>query len=307
MSNTLLVTGAQGFLGRYVVRHFSEKGWDVIGIDSAPTENAPLSDLACYYNLKLPDTNFSGVVKKHSPDLCVHCAGTASVGLSIKDPVRDFYGSTALTFEILNTLRSRASQCEFILLSSAAVYGNPRSLPISEIENPDPISPYGFHKWQCEQLCREFTAIYGLRTASVRIFSAYGPGLRRQVLWDICRNAILKKSLTLQGSGVESRDFIHAIDIARALEVITNKAPMKGEVYNLAAGHEITIETLAHMALKELNIQCELQFNGIVPPGTPTNWCADITKLKQLGFDVSVSLEHGVAAFSSWCKTEFGL
>lgn len=307
MSSRLLVTGVQGFLGRYIARHFTEKGWSVVGVDNAPAENAPLSDLSHYYGLKLPDSRFGDVVKKHNPDLCVHCAGTASVGLSMTDPERDFYGSTALTFDVLNTLRIHALQCRFILLSSAAVYGNPRSLPIDESYLPGPISPYGFHKWQCEQLCREFAIVYGLPTASVRIFSAYGPGLRRQVLWDICRNALLRSSLMLQGKGTESRDFIHAIDVARAVEIVAGRSPMKGEVYNLASGRETSIEALARMALRELGMQFQPQFNGIVPPGTPTNWCADISELRRLGFDISISIERGIAAFSNWCKTELGL
>ncbi|MGL4622519.1 MAG: NAD-dependent epimerase/dehydratase family protein, partial [Chroococcidiopsis sp.] len=192
----------------------------------------------------------------------------------------------------------------FIFLSSAAVYGNPQSLPVSESHSPLPVSPYGFHKWQCEQLCLEFTNIYGLPTASARIFSAYGPGLRRQVVWDIFQKIITQRSPTLQGTGRESRDFIHAIDIAAALFVIATTGSMQGEVYNIGSGREVTIAELVSLVLDTLCYDCNPEFDGVVPIGVPLYWKADTTKLSALGFDPTVSLEQGISSFASWCRAE---
>jgi UDP-glucose 4-epimerase len=175
---------------------------------------------------------------------------------------------------------------------------------VSETQPPAPLSPYGFHKWQSEQLCLEFAKVYGLPTASLRIFSAYGPGLRRQVLWDICQKVITQNSLTLQGTGKESRDFIHALDIARALGVVATSAPMQGEVYNLGSGQEIAIGQLANMVLEALDADCSPEFDGVVPAGTPLNWQADVSKLQALGFSASVPLERGVKTFANWCRAE---
>jgi UDP-glucose 4-epimerase len=303
-SKSVLVTGVAGFIGRYVARHFSAQRWSVFGIDNSPPENAPLSNLSAYHRLQLPDAALSSILQQESPQVCIHCAGRASVGLSMTEPAADFYASTMLTFEVLNALRLNAPHCRFILLSSAAVYGNPEILPINESQAPDPISPYGFHKWQCEQLCLEFAKVYHLPTASLRIFSAYGPGLRRQVLWDMCRKVITQKSLTLQGTGKESRDFIHALDIAKALSVVATSAPMQGEVYNLGTGQEVAIAQLARIVIDSLEVECTPEFDGVVPPGTPLNWQADISKLKALGFTDSVPLEQGVKTFANWCRAE---
>ena len=303
-SKSILVTGVAGFIGRYVARHFSEQGWSVLGIDNSPPENAPLANLSAYHRLQLPDAALNGLLQEYSPQVCIHCAGRASVGLSLTDPAADFYASAALTFEILNALRLNVPSCRFIFLSSAAVYGNPESLPVSETQPPAPLSPYGFHKWQSEQLCLEFAKVYGLPTASLRIFSAYGPGLRRQVLWDICQKVITQNSLTLQGTGKESRDFIHALDIARALSVVATSAPMQGEVYNLGSGQEIAIGQLANMVLEALDADCSPEFDGVVPAGTPLNWQADVSKLQALGFSASVPLERGVKTFANWCRAE---
>ncbi len=301
---SILVTGVAGFIGRYVARYFSEQGWSVIGIDNSPPENAPLANLSTYQRLQLPDAALNSLLQEYTPDVCIHCVGRASVGLSVTDPLPDFYANTAITFEILNALRLSAPNCRFIYLSSAAVYGNPESLPVSEMQSLAPLSPYGFHKLQSEQLCQEFTKVYGLPTASMRIFSAYGPGLRRQVLWDICQKAITQKTVTLKGTGQESRDFIHALDIAKALMVVANSASMQGEVYNLASGSEVTILELANMILNVLEYDAIPEFDGIVPVGTPLNWQADVSKLATLGFSATVPLEQGIKTFANWCRAE---
>ncbi|MEA5536088.1 NAD-dependent epimerase/dehydratase family protein [Crocosphaera sp. XPORK-15E] len=303
-SKTILITGVAGFLGRYIARHFFEEHWTVIGIDNSSPENAPLSYLAKYDRFHLPNTGLSSLLQEYSPRVCVHCAGRASVGLSISDPAADFYGNSVITFEMLNALRVYAPNCRFIFLSSAAVYGNPASLPVSESQPPAPLSPYGFHKWQGEQLCLEFAQVYSLPTASLRIFSAYGAGLRRQVIWDICQKALTEHKLILKGTGQESRDFIHAFDIAKAVHLVATSAVMKGEVYNLGSGREATITVVATLIVQALGISLDLQFDGIVPPGTPRCWKASITKLQELGFSPSIPLEKGIESFISWSRAE---
>ncbi len=303
-SQVVLITGVAGFVGRYIARHFSEQGWSVIGIDNSPPENAPVANLTAYLRLQLPDSALGDLLKNYSPQVCIHCAGRASVGLSVTDPSADFYSNTVLTLELLNALRLNAPECRFIFLSSAAVYGNPQSLPVSESQPTIPLSPYGFHKLQGEQLCLEFFKVYSLPTTSVRIFSAYGPGLRRQVMWDICHKAIIQNSVTLQGTGQESRDFIHALDIAKALLLIATAAPMQGETYNLATGREVTITELASHILTTLEYEDQPDFDGILPIGNPLHWQADMSKLRSLGFTPTISLERGIKTFANWCRAE---
>jgi len=303
-SKKILITGVSGFLGRYVSRYFVDHGWTVHGIDNSPPENAPLGSLSKYYQLQLPDPQLNTISKETTPDVCINCAGRASVALSFPDPANDFLSNTILTHEILNTFRTNHPACKFINISSAAVYGNPEKLPIKEDTNPSPISPYGFNKLQSERICQEFHQIYNIPTVSVRIFSAYGPGLRRQVLWDICQKALSAKNLTLQGTGGESRDFIHAYDVARALLIIAESAPMKGESYNLATGQETSISELSSILLTALEHTGTIIFDGRVPPGVPSNWKADISKISSLGFEPTIPLAQGASAFARWCRSE---
>ncbi|MES2571746.1 MAG: SDR family oxidoreductase, partial [Verrucomicrobiota bacterium] len=238
---SVLITGVAGFLGRHAARQFSREGWRVIGVDDASPENAQPAAGALYHRMRLPSPALRELLRAARPDVFVHCAGRASVPLSMDDPASDFRDNTLLTFEMLEMLRREAPACRFLFLSSAAVYGNPEALPVEESHRVAPLSPYGYHKRQCELLCEEFSAIFGLPTAALRIFSAYGPGLRRQVIWDICERVLTSGELRLRGTGNESRDFIHAIDIGRALTCIASQAPCQGEIYNLASGREATI------------------------------------------------------------------
>lgn len=304
---TLLLTGAAGFLGRHIARQFVIDGWRVIGVDDVSPENAQVGVPITYHRMKLPNAAFDALAKAEQPDACVHCAGRASVPLSMEDPAADFRDNTVLTFEVLDTLRRHAPKCRFILLSSAAVYGNPKELPVSENQHVAPLSPYGFHKRQCELIVQEFARIYGQPTLSVRIFSAYGPGLRRQVIWDICERLLTQGALSLRGTGNESRDFVHADDAARALVLLAGKAPADGEIYNLSTGRETTIAELAGLLASALGTQATASFDGQVRAGDPLNWRADISKLTSLGFAPTIALEQGLQQTATWCRTELGL
>lgn len=305
--NVVLITGSAGFLGQYFSQHYFQRGWNVVGIDAFAAENVSTENLSSYYQIKLPDSGVSSVLMSHKFDLCIHCAGSASINMSVEDPGTDFYSSTVVTFELLNALRLYAPGCRFVYLSSAAVYGNPETLPIEETGTElSPVSPYGFHKLQCEKICSEFSSIYNIPTASARIFSAYGPGLRRQVIWDIIQKAEAESHIVLQGTGLESRDFIHASDIANAIACIGKNASMEGEVYNVANGLEITINDLAKLIVSKLSSHVTIEFDGKVPKGVPLNWCSDNSKLQSLGFESNVSLNEGITEFTSWALKELG-
>jgi UDP-glucose 4-epimerase len=301
---TVIITGVAGFLGRHAARHFAQLGWRVIGVDDVPPENAPT--LARFARLRLPAPELAPLLAEEKPHACIHCAGRASVPLSMQDPAGDFRDNAVMTFELLEALRRHAPSCRFILLSSAAVYGNPPTLPVSEDAPVAPLSPYGWHKRQAETLCEEFSTVFGLPTIVARIFSAYGPGLRRQVVWDICERVLTTGRLELRGTGAESRDFIHAADVAHALAVLAERAPARGEIFNLATGRETTIAELARLVCGSLGSATEAVFDGAATAGQPINWRADSGRMTALGFAPRISLEEGVRGVAAWARAELG-
>ena len=304
MTETVLLTGAAGFIGRAMARVLRSRDKHVIGVDMAPPENAPSASLTRYIQMRLPHPDLDTVLAETRPDAVIHCAGRASVGLSFDEPRADFHCGTVVTFELLDALRRLAPGCRFLFLSSAAVYGEPDALPVSELSPIAPMSPYGFHKRQCELLCEEFASIYSLPTSVLRLFSAYGPGLRRQVVWDLCYRILTEDKLVLKGTGEESRDFIHVRDIVRATTLVLGQAASPGEVYNVASGVETSIKDLASKIIAALGVDLEPEFDGVVQTGNPLNWRADISRLERLGFAPETSIESGLAGFASWCRSE---
>jgi UDP-glucose 4-epimerase len=301
-TRTILIPGVAGFLGRHLAREFLQRGWRVAGLDVVAAENAPPG--VDYRRLALPDPALGDFIREVRPAACVHCAGRASVALSLSDPAADFHDAVPVTFALLEALRRQAPECRTVLLSSAAVYGNPQTLPVGETQPPAPLSPYGYHKLLGEILAEEFSRLYALPTASVRIFSAYGPGLRRQVVWDICTRVLTTGTLRLRGTGQESRDFIHAADVAAALAVLIDGAPCQGERYNVASGRETTIAALATTLLEALGVKITPEFDGTATPGDPRNWRADISRLGALGFSPSIGLEAGLRSVAAWALAE---
>jgi UDP-glucose 4-epimerase len=297
---TIIITGVAGFLGRYVAREFSVRNWNVIGLDTIDTENAPMLDLMKYYKMRLPSAGLIEVVQEHLPHLCVHCAGRSSVELSIQEPLADFTACLNVTSHLLDILRTYAPECKTLFFSSAAVYGSPNKLPVSEDHPLKPISPYGYHKQMAELLCQEYYKIYNLPTAIFRIFSAYGPGLRRQVIWDFCRKALFESKLHIVGTGSETRDFIHARDIARAVYIAAEKSPFAGNIYNIGSGKATTIMDLGSMILKYIGQEKPITVNRKTPFGVPIKWRADIEKISQIGFTPEIKFETGIERYVKW-------
>jgi UDP-glucose 4-epimerase len=303
----VLILGVAGFLGRYIAHEFFIKGNEIIGLDMINKENVPSNFLSDYFQLTLPSTQLALIFKQHKPDICIHAIGRASVGYSLTQPAEDFAATVEVTLYLLDTIRLHHPPCKTIFLSSAAVYGNPASLPISESHTPKPISPYGYHKLMAELLCQEYATIFQLPVAIARIFSAYGPGLRRQVLWDLCYKIASQKILTIQGTGEESRDFIHAGDIAAAISLIAARGTFQGDIYNLANGSEILIQSLAHKIVEFWQKNISIEFDQRNPDGYPKKWQADISKLHDIGFYPKIDIDTGLKKYIQWYKSEMGI
>ncbi len=288
---SVMVIGGGGFIGRHVCRHFSRLGWEVLSVGRGVPD-----ELTEHILTDLPDPQLADLFTRFKPHLCVHCAGRASVALSVTDPHGDFLANPVLTASLLELIRQKAKQCAFVTISSASVYGNPDRLPIREEDQLSPVSSYGYHKLMEELLCREYATLHGLRTASLRVFSAYGAELRRQVVWDIACKTLtsLDGRVTLRGTGTESRDFIHGQDVALCVQMVAQYGKMLGEAYNAASGIEVPIAQLAERILSAANSRAKLEFDGVAPDGYAHRWHADISQLEKLGFKPNIDLETGL-------------
>lgn len=302
--NTILVLGGGGFLAGVIEGHFSRAGWKVIAVG----RGASSSSAQIRHVWQLPHQDFAHLLAVEKPQLCINAAGKASVPASMVEPFYDFQASTALNAQILDDIRRRSPDTAFVLLSSAAVYGNPGSLPVAEEDAIAPISPYGWHRRMSELVVEEYVRLFGLRAAALRIFSTYGRSLKRQAVWEIVSRALAAPSqpLVLKGIADDSRDFLHATDIARAVEVVWQRGAMKGEVYNAASGVETSMQSLGKLIASRVGMTGGVRFDGISAEGYPHRWQADVKRLSGLGFSPSIDLDTGIQEIIQEARASIG-
>ncbi len=296
----ILITGACGFIGNSICKLFHEKGYDVTGWDIMLRNKAWNLD---YVDL-LDEIQVYEKLVQVKPDVIIHCAGSADVSKSVENPDADFRGNVTVTHNLLFAVhKAGMDSIRFIFLSSAGVYGNPSSLPITESMPLNPLSPYALHKVMCENICLYFRKNYGLDAKIIRIFSAYGAGLRKQIFWDMYVKFKKSGALNMFGTGEESRDYINVEDLINAIFLITEKAPEQEVIYNVANGEEITIREAADFFALQCGIESDrIHFSGEKREGDPINWLADISKLKTLGYKKTVDMAEGLKKYVKWVE-----
>jgi len=288
----ILIIGAAGFIGEACVHYFSKKnettGFDCVGQRSK--------------NMVI-DKDFMPLHQLVSQkfDAIINCAGSSDISDSFVNTGKDFQLNVLFIQQILESIKTTSPLTKIINLSSAAVYGNPKHLPIKEESLLLPCSPYGFHKLLSEQIMREYAKFNNLKTLSLRIFSAYGPGLKRQFFYDLYNKFRSRESeIELSGTGYESRDFIFILDIMQAIDVLLKNAQFNGEVYNIACQEETFIEAAAMLFANICGYTGKIKFSQEQLKGYPLNWKADISKLKSLGFSAETKLEEGLTLYYKW-------
>ncbi|MBO5525092.1 MAG: NAD-dependent epimerase/dehydratase family protein, partial [Roseburia sp.] len=262
----MIITGVNGFLGRSA-REYFEKDYDITGIDLAAKYCGGEDSLSYYQcNMSQEAAELASIFTSVQPDAVLHCAGSANVGASVVNPMADLDGNLHSLYQLLLALKSFEKRPEIIFFSSSAVYGNPKQLPMRESDEPAPISPYGIHKLMAEQLCSYYNRVHGYHIRSIRILSAYGSGLRKQILWDIYQKYRNTGKIELFGTGNETRDFIHVSDILQAIELIlAYRGPE--EIFNVANGEEVSIRELAETYARILGESKDIvTFNGETKP-----------------------------------------
>lgn len=294
----ILIIGSKGFIGSHLTRYLGIRDYDLYEADVVVDHSSD----GRYYMMNAVNTDFEAIFENTKFDLCVNCSGAASVPDSIKEPKLDFELNSVNVFKILDSIRKHNSNCKLINLSSAAVYGNPRSLPVREEITLKPMSPYGYHKKNSELICDEFHRFFQVKVCSLRIFSAFGEGLRKQLFWDVYQKSLVSNDFELFGTGQESRDFIYVGDLVRLIETVALNCTFEANVINAANGKEITVRKAVETFLQMWKPEAKASFSGMERKGDPNRWVADISKVESYGYKPHYSLEEGLQNYCEWLK-----
>ncbi|MEH2532786.1 UDP-glucose 4-epimerase [Bradyrhizobium sp. AZCC 1588] len=304
---SMWVTGANGFIGRHLVRVLADRGCRVHGIGHGAIGEAERHRIGLehWLNGEIDAANLNALAERAGlPSTIFHLAGGSSVGLSIAQPFEDFSRTVTSTARLLEWLRGAARDCRLIVASSAAVYGEGHGGAIPVDAATLPMSPYGQHKLMMEQLCRSYAITFGIRSTVARLFSVYGPNLRKQLPWDICsRLQAGERNLVLGGTGTEVRDWTDVRDVARLLAVIGGTPQAETfQVINAGSGLGTTVARVAAMLAECWGGTVSVRYSGIVRAGDPSSLLADDATVRALPFDWTISPEQGFADYVSWFK-----
>ena len=292
----ILIIGSKGFIGSHAVRHFS-KNHTVWQCDVVVDYVTPH-----YMQVDATNADYASIFETYHFDLCINCSGAASVPDSLINPQKDFMLNVVNVYRQLDAIRKYTTKCRYINLSSAAVYGNPEYLPIDEKHALEPISPYGLHKKMAEAICQLFYDNFKIPTCSLRIFSAYGAGLQKQLFWDLYQKSKNNQVVSLFGIGKETRDFIHVLDVIHAIDSVINHAAFTHDIVNVASGQELTIKEVAETFFSIYDPKVQVLFQHQERKGDPSNWVADLSKLHSYGFQGQVNLFEGLTNYVKWLQ-----
>ena len=298
MKSVALVTGAAGFIGSVVVRSLLGDGLEVVGIGHAGAQ--PVEALG--YRWQESDIDFARLCALDCvPELVIHCAGSASVGRSSAEPETERSRTLDSAAAVLDFAAAIAPRARLVLISSAAVYGHVERQPIGESEALCPVSPYGEYKKLAEELWSAHAAGHGARAAIVRLFSVYGEGLRKQLLWDACTKLCAGNN-EFGGTGEESRDWLHVADAARLLVMAGRHAAPDCPVVNGGFGQAITVREVLSELSSALGLDLIPRFNGIARPGDPARYLADIARARAWDWQPRVEWREGIRRYAHWFR-----
>lgn len=297
----VLVTGVNGFIGTHMAEKLKKNGHVVTGIDISNAQNDCTTD---FYVLDILKEDVQAILQNICPDIIIHCAGLANVSFSLEQPIVDFQANTVIVYRLLEGMRQCGlTKSRFVLLSSAAVYGQPNRLPIRETDELKPMSPYALHKKMAEDVCLYYVNNYNFNIRILRVFSAYGPGLKKQIFWDMYQKIKKNGSLELFGTGEESRDYIYIDDLVEAIFLVALDEKSDYVIWNVANGEEVFIKDIAAIFARKLNLPLELvRFTGRIREGDPVNWCADVSRIKSLNFHSKINIIDGIEKYVEWAE-----
>lgn len=297
------MTGGAGFIGRYCVRSFLGKNFEVTIFDnfSNSSEDKIQALLDAGANLVKGDITVRGEVSNaiSGHDVVVHLAAKINVQESFVNPKLTTSVNVDGTINLLEACKENKIT-DIIVASSAAVYGDCKDskIHLSENLNTNPTSPYGESKLEMEKNVIDYSEKHGFNAVILRFFNIYGIGQSPEysgVITKFLQKINEGKSLEIYGDGLQTRDFVSINDIVDSFNDIISKIDSKrGNIYNIASGQSISINDLASLIVslsgKDLSV-----IYSTLKKGDINYSQADISLAKkELGFFPKIKLKDGL-------------
>jgi UDP-glucuronate 4-epimerase len=314
MPQSILVTGAAGFIGSRLARVLLERGDRVIGLDNLNDyyplvhKRRNLADLLDFPQFTFVEKDLrdaevmAQIIRQYQPQAVAHLAAMAAVRYSAKHPLIYGHVNVQGSMNLMDAAR-QFGKLPMVLASTGSTYG--ASTPVPFVETApcnQPLAPYPASKRAMELMAYSFHHLYELPITILRFFNVYGPHGRPDMMpWQWTRMIQRGESLTLFDGGRLKRDWTYIDDIVAGFVAALDK-PFGYEIINLGCSRPVenlqfvhTIERLLGKKATIVDVPC--------PPSEPPVTFADISKARtMLGYDPSITVEEGLARFIEWAR-----
>ncbi len=307
MRDAILITGAAGFIGSHLIETLLADNQRVIGVDcfsdyyARHYKEQNIAAALAQTNFRLIEadlvtTDLDNLLQDVT--LIYHLAGQPGVRGSWGQQFEVYSRNNILVTQRLLEAALRGGRIPVVYASSSSVYGNLPTMPLAEGMTPAPVSPYGVTKLAAEHLCRLYSAVHGLPTISLRLFTVYGPRQRPDMAFQRFLNATRQEQeIVVYGDGRQTRDFTFVTDVARAFQLAgatCSAGQHTGCSFNVAGGSQASmLEVLA--AITEITgLKPRVRHADAQPGDVRDTWADTLCARTHLGFAPEVMLCDGI-------------
>jgi nucleoside-diphosphate-sugar epimerase len=302
--STVAVTGAAGFIGRWVVDELLDRGYDVVGLDDL--SNGSRRNIATFeddesFEFRVGDVRDNGAVERlfsEDTSACIHLAAEIDVHESLERPNDHFEVNVVGTQHVLEACR--ATDTRLGLMGTCMVYDMAESeTGIDESHPVKPASPYAGTKVAAENIAESYYHGYDLPVTLLRPFNTYGPFQEVGVVPIFVERDLKGQKIQIYGDGTQTRDLLYASDCARFVVDATFSDAAVGEVLNAGTGTDVSINELAEMIASE-NTEIEHVEHHHPQSEVPKLLCDPSKAEEVLGWEPEYTLEEGIEELRAW-------
>jgi UDP-glucose 4-epimerase len=308
----VLVTGGAGFIGSNVVARFVSEGHEVVVLDDL--SSGYRRNLAPFPGVRLLEGDVSDAravaLAMAGVEVVVHLAASVGNQRSIDNPVRDSEVNVIGTLRLLDAAQ-RGGARKFVFSSSAAIFGELKTLPIREDHPAEPDTPYGVSKLAAEKHCLAYAKLYpGFEAICLRYFNVYGINQRYDAYGNVIpifvHRLLRREAITVYGDGEQTRDFVNVRDVAEANFRAAFAKGVSG-AFNLGSASRVTINALVDVLRRVSGRAIGVDY-GPRRKGDVLHSLADISRARaSFSYEPTAGLEDGLAEYFRWAEKEFAL
>jgi len=275
------VTGGAGFIGSHLVDHLIYNGHQVKVYDNLSGGNHSfLKQHEHNKNFQFIKADLQDLktLEKETKniEMIYHLAANSDISKGILDPRIDYTQTISNTFNLLQCMKENEVK-KIFFTSGSGIYGDVGSIYTKEDFGPlIPVSMYGASKLSAEALIYAFASFYNIQTWILRPANIIGPRLTHGVVFDFINR--LKKNpneLTILGDGKQSKSYLYILDVIKGIDIVTTKTKKKINIFNIASNTYITVNSIADIICKEMNINPKKIWSG-----GKIGWKGDVAKVR---------------------------